>query len=66
MIGDIDGTLLLVILVLYFVPTAVAVARRHRNALGIFLLNLFLGGTGVAWVIALVWAVYRGPTGPRA
>lgn len=66
MIGAIDGTPVLMILVLYFVPTAVAVARRHRNALGIFLLSLILGETGIAWVIALVWAVDRGPTGPRA
>lgn len=29
----------------------------HRNASGIFLLNLFLGWTLVGWVIALVWAV---------
>ena len=27
-------------------------------------LNLFLGLTGFGWVIALVWAVYREPTGP--
>ena len=66
MIGSVPPLLLLAIIVLYFVPTAVAAVRGHRNTLGIFLLNLFLSGTGFGWVIALVWAVYREPTGSRA
>jgi len=57
------GGLTLVVLVLlaatalYFLPTVVAAARHKRNALAIFLLNLFLGWSGIAWVVALVWAV---------
>ena len=48
---------LLAATVLYFLPTVVAAARHKRNALAIFLLNLFLGWSGIAWVVALVWAV---------
>jgi hypothetical protein len=44
-----------VFLVLYFVPTYVA--RGGRYYLPIFLLNLLLGWTFVAWVGALIWAV---------
>jgi hypothetical protein len=42
---------------LYLLPTIVAIFRDHPNALGIFILNLFLGWTFVFWVAALVWSV---------
>jgi len=42
---------------LYFVPTTVAVRRRHHNTSAIFALNLLLGWTFVGWVISLVWAL---------
>lgn len=45
-----------VLLVVYFVPTIVAARRRHQDALSIGLLNLFLGWTFLGWVFALVWA----------
>lgn len=41
-------------------PTVIAAARRHRNLLGIFLLNLFAGWTGVGWLAALIWSVAAG------
>jgi hypothetical protein len=44
-------------LAIYFLPTIVALARRHPSALAIFALNLLLGGTGVFWVWSLVWAL---------
>jgi hypothetical protein len=47
--------ILIVSFVLYFLPTMIAVARGHRNALPIFILNLFLGWTFLGWIVALVW-----------
>lgn len=46
---------------LYFVPTLVAIGRQTHNATGIFLFNLFLGWTGVGWVIALLIAICSSP-----
>ena len=43
--------------VLYFLPAIIAFARSKRDALSIFVLNLFLGWTAVGWIIALVWAL---------
>jgi hypothetical protein len=43
-------------LVVYLLPTGVAVLRGHPNRFPIFLLNLLLGWSFVAWVIALVWS----------
>lgn len=42
---------------LYLPPSVVANMRRKRNALAVFILNLLLGWTVVAWVVALVWGV---------
>ncbi len=41
---------------LYFLPSLVAVLRRHHNVVAIFVLNLTLGWTLLGWVAALVWA----------
>jgi len=46
-------------LAFYFLPTIIALLRRHRNALAIFLLNFFLGWTFIGWVVALVWSATR-------
>lgn len=44
-------------LAIYFLPTILALVMRKRNAVGIILLNIFLGWTFIGWVIALVWAL---------
>ena len=46
----------LLCLVIYFVPSLVAYGRHHHQRLAILVLNLVLGATGLAWVIALIWA----------
>ena len=70
--------MLIVALLLYFLPTVVALSRGHLSALAIFFLNLFLDWTLIGWIIALIWSCtgntqanfYRlaagaiGPTGP--
>src|SRR6516164_2111588 len=40
----------------YFAPTIVAKTRGSRDTLAIFLVNLFLGWTGVGYFASLVWA----------
>lgn len=43
--------------VIYFLPTIIAAARHKKQALAIFLLDLFAGWTGVGWLGALIWSV---------
>jgi putative effector of murein hydrolase LrgA (UPF0299 family) len=50
------ATLLILLLLLYFIPAIVASMRRHRNRTAITVLNIFLGWTAIGWIIALVWA----------
>lgn len=49
--------LLVVGLIIYFIPTIIAVNRKKTNTGAIFALNLFLGWMLVGWVVALVWAL---------
>jgi len=47
---------LLVLVTLYFLPTMIAVDRRHRSALAIGVANLLLGWTILGWIFALIWS----------
>jgi uncharacterized membrane protein YbhN (UPF0104 family) len=58
--GVIGGVIvLLLLLVGYFLPFIIALARKHVDSTAIFVLNLFLGWTFFGWVGALVWAVKK-------
>jgi hypothetical protein len=56
----------LVAIVVYFFPTIVAVARRHRAMFAIFLLNIVLGITVIGWIGSLVWALTNPNPQPKA
>jgi RsiW-degrading membrane proteinase PrsW (M82 family) len=55
------GILLIAVsLALYFIPTFIAVKRKHPNSVAIVTVNLLLGWTVIGWIVALVWSVtYR-------
>ena len=42
---------------MYFLPSIIALARSKQDLGAILVLNIFLGWTLIAWVIALVWAL---------
>jgi hypothetical protein len=43
-------------LVLYFLPTIIALARKVTNQGSVVVINLFLGWTLIGWVVALAMA----------
>ena len=45
----------LLLTALYFLPAILG--RDKRDALGIFLVNFFLGWTLIGWVVAFLWAI---------
>lgn len=51
--------LVAIVLGVYFLPTIIALAKRHCNKGAITVLNIFLGFTYIGWVIALIWAVKK-------
>ncbi len=46
-------------LAVYFLPTIIGFKKQQPNKTSIFCLNLFLGWSLIAWVIALVWATKK-------
>jgi hypothetical protein len=51
--------LLIFIFLIYFIPSAIAFRKGHRNKWSIFWLNLLLGGSGAGWIVCLVWAIKK-------
>ncbi len=47
---------MLIFMAIYFIPSFVAITRRHIHVLQITILNAFLGWSFIAWVAALIWA----------
>ncbi|RUZ79406.1 superinfection immunity protein [Mesorhizobium sp. M7A.F.Ca.US.006.01.1.1] len=57
--SDSDSNFLIILLiaaVIFLIPTIIAFLRRHPNRWVIFLLNTFLGATGIIWFGCLIWA----------
>lgn len=48
---------MLIITLMYTLPTFIAFIRNHPNKWWILLLNLALGGTGIAWLACLIWSL---------
>ncbi|MGA2029248.1 MAG: superinfection immunity protein, partial [Verrucomicrobiota bacterium] len=48
----------LLALVVYFLPTIIALWRKHHYKWVIFAINLFVGVTGVGYLVALIWAAW--------
>ena len=55
------GPLIALVVVVYLLPSIVAVIRSHRNVASIVVLNVLLGWTLVGWCISMVWAVSAKP-----
>lgn len=47
---------IVLIVTIVFLPTGIALMRRHNNFIPIFLVNLLLGITGIGWIVALIWS----------
>ncbi len=58
-LGLLEILLVVLIFIVYFLPTLIAFLRQHKNKLAIFLLNLLLGWTILGWVGSLVWSVTK-------
>ncbi len=48
---------ILFLVLMYWLPTVVAIIRRTPSAIGIAVFNFFLGWTGIGWLIAMIWAL---------
>jgi hypothetical protein len=46
----------IIVIVVYLIPTLVALYRHHKSTGGIAIVNILLGWTVIGWIIALAWA----------
>ena len=42
---------------LSFLPTIIAIVKKHDKLLKIFLVNILLGWTFIGWIVALIWSL---------
>ena len=47
---------MIILILIYLLPTMVAAFRGHNNGLAIAALNIMTGFTGLGWIGALVWS----------
>ena len=55
------GTIIVIVigLVIYFIPSAIAFDKKKKNLAAIFAVNLLLGWIFIGWIVALVWALTK-------
>ncbi len=53
-------TIVVVTVLLYFIPSVVALMRRHAYLKQVLVLNVILGWSTIGWVALLVWAFVGG------
>lgn len=46
-------------IIIYIIPTIIALSKRHSQRTGIILLNIFLGWTLAGWLGAFIWALAK-------
>ncbi len=49
--------LLVILFILYWLPSVIALMRHHHSVGGIIALNILLGWTAVGWIVSLVWSL---------
>ncbi len=47
----------ILLFILYFLPSILAISKHKKNNSAIFIVNFFLGWTLVGWMIALIWSL---------
>jgi hypothetical protein len=48
---------LVLLLVIYFIPSWIGFGKKKKNSGAIFALNLLVGWTVLGWLIAFIWAL---------
>lgn len=51
--------MLVILVLLFLLPTWIAIALGRKNWFAIMLVNLLFGLSGIGWAIALIWACIK-------
>jgi hypothetical protein len=55
--GGAVGILFVFFLLAYFIPTVIAVLRKHKDAPAIAAINILLGWSVVGWFVSFIWSL---------
>lgn len=58
---EIYYVVVVMILMLYFLPTIIGAIRKVPNVVSVFVINFFLGWSLIGWVVALAMAARTAP-----
>jgi hypothetical protein len=51
--------ILIILVILYMLPSIAAICVGHKDTIPIIILNIFLGWLFIPWVICLVWSAKK-------
>ena len=51
------AVMVMIALMAYLLPTAIAAGRKKKNTNAILALNVLLGWTFIGWIVAFVWSL---------
>lgn len=52
-------SIVLILITLYFIPSIIAIKKKHKDLSKILMINTFLGWTIVGWIISLVIVINK-------
>lgn len=47
----------ILLILLYFLPSIIAIKKKDKNTIIIILINLFFGWTFIGWIGVLIWII---------
>lgn len=50
------GVIVIGVTLLYSLPSIIAINRKHKNTMAIFLINILLSWTVIGYIVALIWS----------
>ena len=51
--------MLIPLILLYFLPSIIALNKKDKNIVTIIIINLFLGWTVIGWIFTLIWVIKK-------
>jgi uncharacterized membrane protein len=48
--------MLMLVVIIYMLPTLIAFSREHLRRQGVTVLNILLGWTLIGWIVVFLWA----------
>ena len=56
--------IILIVLVFYFIPTIIAISRKHKSMAAIIVVNVLFGWSLIGWLWAFIWSLASAHNAP--